>query len=331
MLERFKGPSEDAIDKIVASLGGKLHSALDSVFDERLSDLENSTLQPGQAKEIIAKYGKLNQAVAAASAVLPGPLGILAGAGELVVVTGNQMRMIYDLGCSANKESVLSKGMLIEIPLQALGGGVSREVLEAAQENPAEAAGDLLAEQSRAYAKVIAVKNLKKSLVKCVPVGGALLMAVWTKKSTNKIGKVAESVLLDELTLGSPSSANALAEDEPEELLVERIKIMATLMEQNGEIKDEELAFLVPIIESAELAAERREQLLREAKRIGSQFEIDFAALREVPDLVDDLMSDLVVLARRDGEVGSRELNYLKEVAAQVGFAEADMLDLLDV
>lgn len=320
----------DPIDAIISSLGGEFSGLLDEAFSERFEDADNSELTPEQVKATIAKYSDLNVAIAAASAVVPGPLGILSSVGELVLVTGNQLRMIYDLGCVFDKENFLTKDLLLDIPMQAMGVTTNLDEMQNQLGSLVESPADMLTEKATGYAKVIAIKNLKKSLVKCVPVGGSLLMSIWTKKSTKKIGKIAES-FLDDAEVLLPIPANqSFQEEESTEILVERIKILATLMEQNGQIKESELAFLVPLIENAPLGDEESAQLLKEAKRLGSHFNIDYTAIRQFPDVVDDLMSDLVVLAKRDGIVGPNELAYLKEVARQLGESEEDLLELIE-
>lgn len=320
----------DPVEKIIDSLGDKFSGLLELTFSERLGNDENSQLDPTQVKAVIEKYSKLNVAIAAASAAVPGPLGILSSAGEMVLVTGNQLKMIYDLGCAHGKENLLTKDLLLDIPLQSMGVSTNLDEVQNQLNSFSESPTEILQEKATEYAKVIAIKNLQKSLVKCVPVGGSLLMSVWTKKSTKKIGKVAESFLDDAATLPHLDAKSGFQEEEPKEVLVEKIKVLATLMEQNGEIKESELAFLVPIIEQAALEENESTHLLNEAKRLGSHFDIDFTALREFGDTADDLMTDLVILAKRDGTVGPNELAYLKYVCHELGEEEADLLELID-
>ena len=318
----------DPVDRIVDGLGGKFFELIDSTFAERVENAENSTLTQAEAREVIGRYSKRNVAIAAASAAVPGPLGILASAGELVLITDNQLKMVYDLGAAYGKEKFLTRDLLIDVPLQAMGIKTDLDAQQDTIEALAESPADLLQEKAHSYAKAVAMKNLKRSLVKLVPLGGPVLMSVWTKKSTKKIGCVAEGFLDEGSTLTSPSRSLA-GGDEPKEILVERIKVIATLMEQNGAIKDSELAVLLPILEAAPLEPSERAMLLEEARRLGSEFEIDYAALREFPELVDDLMSDLLVVAQRDGEVCPNELAYLKEATVALGESEDDLRELL--
>jgi len=320
----------DPVEKIIATLGDKFSGLLDHTFSERFQNADNSKLEPSQVKEVIEHYSKVNVAIAAASAAVPGPLGILSSAGEIVLITGNQLKMIYDLGCAHNKEDFLTKDLLLDIPLQSMGIETNLDEIQDQLGGLQESPVDVLKEKATGYAKVIAIKNLKKSLVKCVPVGGSLLMSIWTKKSTNKIGKVAQNFLDDAQVLPHLAKKEQFHEVEPKEILIEKIKILATLMEQNGQIKDSELAFLVPLIEHSPLDDKTSEQLLEEAKRMGSHFNIDFAAIRNRKDSVDDLLTDLIVLAKRDGEIDDNEQQYLKYVYRELGEDEMELMELIE-
>ncbi len=319
----------DPIEKVVAVLGNNFSDLLNNTFSERLLNPNNSKLDSTQIQEVIEKYTNMNVAIAAATAAAPGPLGILSSAAELVLVTGNQLKMIYDLGCCHDKESLLNKDLLLDIPLQSMGISTDlsnfQNQLSQIKESPVE----LLQKKATSYAKVIALKNLKKSLVKFVPVAGSVMMSIWTKKGTKKIAGVATKFLDDAVVLPSISQQNSFKEEEPKEILVERIKILATLMEQNGSIKEEELAFLLPVIQNSPIEENEKKQLLTEAKRMGSHFDIDYNAIKSMPDAVDDLMTDMVILAKRDGEVGQNELAYLKETIRLLGETEEELLDLL--
>ncbi len=319
----------DSIEKVTESLGARFFALLDPVLEDRKLR-QSEDVDPKDVKAVIDGYANRNMLIAAAASAAPGPLGLLASAGELVLVTGNQLAMLTDVGGSFDKDDLLNRDLLLDIPLQAMGVPTDLVSRQGSSGAATESGAEQLQAKAQSYAKVIAVKNLKKSLVRCVPVGGALLMSVWTKKSTKKIGGVAEKFFDDAAVLEEVSDDSAFHEEEPLEILVERIKVLATMMEQNGEIKDEELAFLVPVIETAPIDDELREKLLNEAKRLGSHFEIDWRALREHGDVVDDVLSDLVVLARRDGAVGPNELAYLKHVANELGQPEGEVLDLLE-
>ena len=325
----FLNPS-DSIGKITSSLGDKFFGLLDKTFADRFSNKDNSKISKEEVQATINKYAKMNMAIAAASAAMPGPLGILSSAGEMVLITGNQMKMIYDLGCANDKESFLNKDLLLDIPLQAMGVSTNldqmQDQLGALQESPV----GMLQEKATSYAKVIAIKNLKKSLVKAIPVAGSLLMTIWTNKGTKKIAAITTDFMDDANVLKAIPVNDTAQEEEPVEVLIERIKVLATLMEQNGALKDEELTFLIPIIENAPIEAATKTHLLTEAKRIGSQFEIDYNAIRAHGDTADDLLSDMVVLAKRDGTVGPNELAYLKEVNRIFGEKEEDLMELVN-
>lgn len=320
---------EDSLEKITNSLGASFSGLLDRTFKERLEDPSNSDLTPEQVKEVIDRYARINQTVAASAAVLPGPLGIFSAVGELVLVTGNQLKMIYDLGCANNKEHFLNKDLLIDIPLQAFGVSSDLDQLQHQLVNLEESPTAVIQTKATEYARVIAVKNLKKSFMKFVPVAGPLLMSVWTKKSTLKIARVAGDFLSNDAILPALDKKYAFTEDEPVEVMIERLKILVTLMEQNGTIKEEELSFVEPMIQAVPIPMGEKDKLLAEARRMGSHFNIDTKVILDFPDVIDDLITDMVVLMKRDGVIEPNEKIYFEEIAQQLNVPPDEVKEYL--
>ena len=117
-LTRFVVPSKDLIDlsALQKKLSGGLFSTMESSFQACMGDKNNSNYGPDDIEKIVNGYAKQNMILAAASSVVPGPLGILGAVPELLLNFKNQFGMIYDLSCANDKEDFLSKDLLLDIP-----------------------------------------------------------------------------------------------------------------------------------------------------------------------------------------------------------------------
>ena len=325
--EKKNQPKLD-IGVIQNEIGEKFFVLLNSTFTERQKDIENTNLKSEDLEKLAEKYSKQNMAIALASGLVPGPLGIFSAVPELVLTMKNQMSMIYDFSCGYDKESFLSKDLLLDIPIFALGGKTNLTALQN-QPNLVDSPTDILKDKSLDLGKGIVERNLKKSLVKFIPVGGALIMATWAKMSTGKIA-TASKVFFDD-NEDFKDEKKELTKTQENQLVVEKIKAMVNLMESNGSIHEHELSFIAPVISQVEIPQDQKVYLLNEAEKVGSELSIQFDLFDDYPDEVESMMMELCLLAKRDGTVHPAQQNYLLKVAESVKFDQKELLEILNL
>lgn len=312
-------------------LGDKFFELLNNTFEDRKQNEQNSLHSEEDVKAVIENYANINSAIAAAAAFVPGPLGLLGSVGEVVAITGNQMKMIYDIGCGFDKEDFLNKDLLIDIPLHAMG--IDRQ-LDVIQNNPKDlidSADEILMEKAMAFGKVTASKMLKKSIVKFIPAGGSLIMAIWTKMSNNKIAATTVDFFDNKKVLSPNSTSGKSPKIQPDKIELESVKLMINLIEIDRQISEEEMQFIRPIIENSSLNSKQKEQLLQEAGKTGSQYQIDYDILKASPEDAEQLLMDLAVLANRDGTTDDSEKSYFLEVGAALGFEKSLTEELTNI
>ena len=314
------------INSIQEQLGGKFFELLESTFSDRKSDTENSKLTQAEIENLAAKYAQQNMAIAMASGLVPGPMGIFAAIPELAMTMKNQMAMIYDFSCGYDKESFLSKDLLLDIPIFALGGKTDLSSLQN-QSNLLDSPATVLQDKATDLGKGIVEKNLKKSLVKFIPVGGAVIMATWAKMSTTKIAKASKTFFDDNENFEDVKKA--LPQSLENQLVIEKIKAMVNLMEANGSIHEEEMAFVAPVIANSEIPDGAKAYLLQESETLGSELKIQFDLFSAYPEEVDTLMMELCLLAKRDGTVHPEQKRYLLQVADKVKFDKKELEEIL--
>jgi len=314
------------INVIQGELSDQFFGLLNKTFEQQQSDVQNSLLNVKDIDKMTAGYANKNMLIAAASGMVPGPLGIFSAVPDLVLSMGNQMSMIYDFSCAFDKESFLNKDLLLDIPIFALGGKTNLAAIQD-QSNLLDSPDELLKGKALDLGKGMIERNLKKSLVKFIPVGGSLVMAIWAKTSTNKIAK-SSRIFFDD---------NQHFEDVKKELpdslrsqpLVEKIKAMINLMEADGEIHESEVKFIAPVINNTDISDSQKARLLDEASKPNSSLEVQLSLFRSYPEEVENLVMELCILAKRDGKVHPDQRRYLMEIIQTLEFEEKEMDELL--
>jgi len=316
-LTRFNKKPKNIIDfsALTNQLNTGLFNMMESSFTSRKKDVDNTSYTQKDVDVIVEGYAKKNMIMAAASSIVPGPLGILGAIPELILNFGNQMYLIYDLGCAYDKENFINKDLLLDIPLAAFGGNTN---LAAVQDltDLKDSPATVLQEKAKGIGKMIVEKNLKKSIVQFIPVGGPIVMGMWSKMTTSKIANLSKSFLDQEATY----TEHFRKEETPDitrELQLQKIKGLANLIESNNDINEEQITFIGPIIENAEISDDQKIHLLDESMKVGSNFQLDYQLLKDYEE-DENLILEMAIMAKRSGTVDNFEKEYIRKVAGEM-------------
>ncbi len=329
-LTRFVSPKKDLID--ITALQNKLNDGLlgtmETTFQTCMADKGNSQYTPSDIDEIVAGYAKQNMLLAAASSVVPGPLGILGAVPELLLNFKNQFGMIYDLSCANDKENFLNKDLLLDIPIAAFGGNTKLMAMQDSTKDLMDSPMQVLQEKVQTLGKGVIERTLKKSIVQFIPVGGPIIMGIWAKATTKKIATTSKSFFDDKALYVE----HYKPEETPEiaaELQVQKIKGLANLIECNNEINEDQIAFIGPIIQNADIPKSQKNHLLEESLRTGSNFQLDYDLLKEYEE-DEALIMEMTILAKRSGSVDHLEKQYILQVAEEMKLEKDFVVDLLE-
>ncbi len=317
-----------SLEQIQSLLGDKFFGLLNQAYQDRQSDTENSGYSKADIQKVIQKYSNINMDISATSSFVPGPLGILTSAGEMVAIVGNNMKMIYDIGCANDKEDFLNKDLLLDIPLHAMGVNMNLDMLQNSPSDLMDSAEDVLMEKALEFGKISAEKMLKKSIVKFIPVGGSVIMAIWTKMMNNKIAHTT-SDFFDSAKVLAPVATQKDNIDS-KQLEIEKIKAFINLIEIDKSISDAEMQFILPVIKNAEIDEHQKETFLTQAGKTGSEYEVDFDLIKLSKEEAELFLMDLAVLAKRDGSVEKAEKEYFMKVGISLNFEEKILEELIN-
>ena len=318
-LASFKPKIENPIDieGLQSKLSTGLFDVMEKSFVSRKAAIDNSSFNPSDVDKIIDGYATKNMIAAAASSIVPGPLGMLGAIPELIINFGNQMFMIYDLGCAHDKEDFINKDLLLDIPFSVLGGNTDLSQLQS-QANLIDSPQQALMEKATGLGKTMVDKTLKKSIIQFVPIAGPIIMGTWSKVTTSKIAKTSTSFYDNNLEFKEHFKKEETSEIS-QKVQVEKIKALANLIECNEDINEEQLAFLAPIIENIDLPQSRKNHFLEEAAKVGSNFQLDYQTLIEYEEDAN-LMMELVIMAKRSGHIDQLEKKYIHQVGRDLDF-----------
>ena len=316
------------ISALTSTLNSGLLLTLENAFSERQNNLENSALRISDVDQVVELYAKRNMILAAASSIVPGPLGILGAIPELILNFGNQMNMIYDLGCAHDKESFVNKDLLMDIPFAAFGGNTNLALLQNSASDLVDSSDEIIKEKVKSLGNSIIEKNLKKSIVQFIPISGPILMGVWAKMTTNKIAGVSNSFFDNQTEYKEHFTKNETPKIRAE-LQIQKIKGLANLIESNFEINEAQIEFIAPIIENADVPQDQKNYLLEESLRTGSNFQLDYGLLKDYEE-DENLIMEMVVMAKRSGSVDRLERLMIYQVAKELGHSHHYVDGLLE-
>lgn len=315
------------VDSIKKRLQDDFYQLLEKNYSERELDTLNSNLGQDQTDALIRSYTNKNLLISTAASVIPGPLGVLSAIPQMVLIMSNQMKMIYDLGCAYDKEEFFNKDILLDIPIMAFGGQTNLNLIQDA-ENLLDSPVEKLKDKSLDLGTAMVKQNLKKSMVTFIPVGGTVIMNIWTKMATKKIATKSQAFFDPNQTLAPPLSANPALEKDIER---EKLKVLINLIESDGNIGENQIDFILPVIQNCSLSNQNKELLVKEAQQLDSNFEINYSILNKDESEIDTLLMDMSILAKRDHYIHPAEKSYILEVCDKTAGDKELALDLLQL
>lgn len=317
-----------------------LESAFDSVIESRQEYYEkNPDKVPGLAAVdalIRASYTQ-NAAISGGASLIPGPFGMLAVVPELLLVINNQIKLIYDIGVAHGKKNEITRELLLGIFISAAGTSAgSLLVMHGSKVLVRRASLRVMQKMIALLGGRITQQALKSAVSKWLPGIGAAAMAVWTGYLTKQIGSKANEIFKHDIvhevqTVESAtvetevvSEPTATADDGESLLEFCKLQVLIDLAKIDGKIDDEEQRFIDEALESADLPASQLERL--QASLTGqSESLLGIDTLAAKPDSAIALLSNMVVLAKKDGSFHITEKLYIKRVGGLLGFSPAEV------
>ena len=121
------GQQEQSLtDKIQAQLSEQMMGLFESVMQERkVVHRSDPSLAQQSADSIIGSYSNMNAVISGTVGLIPGPMGMLAVVPEILKIMHNQISMVYDIGASYGKETVITKEVLLGVVIGATGTGAA--------------------------------------------------------------------------------------------------------------------------------------------------------------------------------------------------------------
>ena len=325
-----------------------INSALESVVSSREEYYSKNPLPSiGDVKGIIYKCSYTNATISGGAGLIPGPWGMSAAVPEIIAIVRNQMAMVADIAKAHGKTA--SNELILDILFGASGNVATGLVVVHGQKILVKRAG------ARVIQKIVAMlggkitQQLAKSMVaKWLPVAGAAAMAIWSKISTDKIGKKADFIFSKQIEYETASDELSQISDDAMQIQLAandlkstyqdlaqganivktKIQILINLMKIDGKIEDSEMAYLQDFIENAPLSNQDQMQLIEQLSS-KEKTTVDYSVFKENFDESLTLVVDMIALANIDGNFHVTERMFIKNVAKTIGFDESDLNELL--
>lgn len=315
------------IQGITNKVSSGLFDMMEKSFAQKQQEISANQFSPSNPEKIIEGYTRKNMALAAASSVVPGPLGILSAVPQLVISFGNQMKMIYDIGIANGRQNIITKDVLLDIPIAAFGGQTNLSSLQQSTNLNSSGMG-VLQDKAFKLGQSVVQQTMKKSVVQFIPVAGSVMMGVWAKMSTQKISKSASDFFSPDKIYRETIAKNPITPEVEDKLQIEKIKLICNLVECNRDINEKELETLATIIANSSIPEKEQPSYLGEALMDNILFEIDYDFLTQYGEHQDTIM-EMAVMARRDGAIDEAERAYIYEAGNQLNIPKKNIDELM--
>lgn len=182
----------EKLKKITAEINAKIAESMFAIIDEAIAERRRHhskhsklILKTWGLGAIARSYAAVNAAYSVAANVIPGPAGMMAMVPEVLAVTRNHVRMLYDIGVMAGRKDQLSRELFIAILLDEHGRPdaqlITRYESELFVKRASMAAARGLAERLSA---AITGRYLRTAALRWIPLAGITAIAWWTWNNT---------------------------------------------------------------------------------------------------------------------------------------------------
>lgn len=285
---------------------------------------------------MVERCSNKNALISGGASLIPGPWGMAAAIPEIVLVSKNQIEMIYDIA-KAHGHNEINEGLILDVMLSASGQGATALVVVHGQKIVMKRAGARVVQQMvKALGGKITQQVAKSMAAKWIPIAGAAAMAAWSRYSTQKIGEKAKERFAITTIEYEEAVEEIVLEEKVESMTInhpsiEKIKIdiLINLIRIDGKIDDAEVKFIEDFINKTNLASEDKLELISRLGN-GEKIKIDYTPFQNDKEEGLLLLVDLVALANADKQFHITEKMFIKEIAKIIGFCEDDVNVLLN-
>lgn len=338
--------SQSLSEKMSAQISEKLSDAFESVISDKNKFYQDNPQKIPDSESIqalIKSSALTNSAVSGSASLIPGPWGMMAVVPELILVSRNQIGLIYDIAAAHGQKDMMTKDLAAAIFLSGMGTTAgSLLVAHGSKFLVKRASLQVFQKMIVLLGGKITQQALKSAISKWLPGVGAAAMAAWTNYTTRQIGKkaheifsagiVQEDAIADIELIPSidPESSAPTPDHQGKSNYFYRIKILTNLAKIDGKVVDEEINFISELIDGGNFTPADTLELIAAITSTDKNTDgID--ALAASPDDAIGLLVDLTSLARVDSNFHITEKLYIKQIGRMMKFSDADIEEVMQM
>ena len=207
-----ENPSGEGTSKYISVSGPKvLDTEVNILIQLRISKTLEEAIEKAEERHsprrkntnaIVRIYANWNAAIAAGASLTPGLWGVLTIVPELILITRNQIQMVYDIGAACGKKAKLHPRVLLAIVVIVLGeGGIGLATIRGNQILVKRASLRAIQKLTSKLGGRVTQRILNRILTRWIPIVGSVVMAAWVRQSTIEMGREAARLFEKELVL----------------------------------------------------------------------------------------------------------------------------------
>ncbi len=184
---------------------------------------------------------------------------------------------------------------------------------------------------ARKVSERIAVKS-SKYIVKLVPVAGGIVGGTFDSVQTLAVAKKAKEVFSQPEIDNSDNTATRESSkvDDAIDLETNKLNIYINLIKADGRIDRKEMELFDDAIQNSLLDDSSKDLLYKNIMN-DSFIPVNYEFIKKHPASIPGILYDLLDLAKVDGTIHDKEIEYIREVAHKLDVGDAFINDLLDI
>ena len=331
----------------------KISENLQGVFSDVIDDRtkyyhDNPNKKPSKRDidGIISSYSNQNATISAGAGLVPGPWGMAAAVPEIILVLRNQIKMVYEIGVANGQEKVLKPEVLMYIVSSALGhAGAAFAAIQGSKLVVKRASLQVVQQFIKKLGGTITQKLLKSMASKWIPLAGAVAMGIWSKVSTNTIGKKANELFQSEIIYEDYETVNTNIIKPVAQIIEPKVEVIVemdspdieyakclffiSLVRIDGKIEPQEIEMFTNLISHLSLSDEQKLDLMRKLES-KETINLNYDLFKDNPADSIALMIDLIALAKVDNHFAGVEKMYIKQLGSKFNLPESDIIEMFD-
>lgn len=313
-------------------------------FRSKVDDFSKDSNRPSsyEAQSIVNAYALKCASVSGFAGLVPGPFGMLTVIPDIVMVLRLQTEMLAKLSVAYNKEKSISKELVLFMLFQGVGAAGLQLVVSKATKVVVKRAS------TRIIQRIVAMlggrilqKAAAQAATRYIPILGSLVMGVWVRYMTIKIGKSAIDLLSKDIVFEGEFDEESTIDEMNETINkenektdgisplqeIKKLKALIKVAQADGFIHDNERKLFIESIDKSGINQSIKNELISDLTP-DNDITLVLPKLQTEDEKVA-FMLQLIAMAKIDKHFSEKERVLILDIGKKLDLDDDDIMALL--